>query len=211
MFDTLDSRALRYTDCYGQRFMKPGVYRYNVLPADSARTKEDGRFAVVVQDGSHRAMRQHSVVVRVERGAFIVEPAELTITTGDLVLWNCPESTAVPYVVVGDKSFFASHTLADESGFGHAFGASGEYWWTDAYGSGASGVVRVRDPRCRDKHDVERLQRVMAQGTLVSVVGGTVEPKEVEIVTGQSVFFAIGQSSGISITDARLLTDRSSR
>jgi hypothetical protein len=113
MFDTLNSRALRCNDCYGQRFMNAGIYHYSVLPADVPRTDEKGPFVIDVRGHSIAVMRQHSVVVRVERGVFMVEPATLTIAPGDLVLWNCPESTTVPYVVVGDTSLSAPFGTAD--------------------------------------------------------------------------------------------------
>ena len=32
MSENLDSRALRNTDCYGQRFMKPGTYTFHCTP-----------------------------------------------------------------------------------------------------------------------------------------------------------------------------------
>jgi plastocyanin len=101
MFDTLDSRVLRYTDCYGQRFMKVGTYHYGVRPASETCASKHGPFTVKVIERSNARMKQHSVVVRVDAGRFTVEPQELTIDAGDLVLWNCPESTAIAYVVAG--------------------------------------------------------------------------------------------------------------
>jgi hypothetical protein len=32
MYNELDSRALGRADCYAQRFMRAGDYRYNVVP-----------------------------------------------------------------------------------------------------------------------------------------------------------------------------------
>ena len=42
-----------------------------------------------------------------------------------MVLWNCTDSKAMPYVVVGEKAFFASHRLTNECGYSHAFGSPG--------------------------------------------------------------------------------------
>jgi plastocyanin len=206
MIDTFDSRALRLTDCYGQRFMRIGTYHYNVLPAFGHRVTEERPFMVkVVERTANTRMNQHTLVVRADKGKFRVEPAEVLIEVGDLVLWNCPDPKAMPYMVVGDQEFFASHRLVNESGYSHAFGVAGEYSWMDAYGSGVAGVVRVKDPGSKDEADFQRWHKSLAQGTLVMIADGQVEPREVDIVTGQTVFFAIMKGPGISITDQRLL------
>lgn len=209
MIDTLDSRALRLTDCYGQRFMKVGAFPYNVLPAHGDSITEERPFTVKVKERTTKAkMQQHTVTVRCRAGKFSVEPVVVLIEDGDLVMWNCPDANSTPYLVVGDKGFFASHRLVNESGFSHAFGMAGEYRWMDAYGSGAAGVVRVKDPSCKEPAEFQRWRKALAEGTLVMVTDGKAEPREVDIVTGQTVFFAIGKGPGISITDERLLTSK---
>jgi hypothetical protein len=110
-------------------------------------------------------------------------------------------------VVIGDKDSLGSFRLVNESGYSHAFGLAGEYQWVDAYGSGISGVVIVRDPVRLDHQDHERWRRSLSKGTLVMVDQTTAHPQEVSIVTGQTVFFAITKGPGISITDARLLRE----
>jgi plastocyanin len=206
MIDALDSRALRLTDCYGQRFMKAGTYRYHVLPVGGHYMTEERPFSVKVTDRAGQAkMTQHSLVVTIDRGRFRVDREDVAIGTGDLVLWNCPDPKAMPYMVVGDKEFFGSHRLLNESGYSHAFGSAGEYQWRDAYGSGLSGVVRVRNPECKTEPDFQRWHKSLAKGTLVTIGDGRAEPREVDIVTGQTVFFAVTKGPGISITDQRLL------
>lgn len=209
MIDHLDSRALRKTDCYGQRFMKPGTYRYNVLPVLGHCVTDERPYTITAVEraaGRPAEMAQHTLAVRADRGRFRVEPAdELIITVGDMVLWNCRDATAVPYAVVGDQAFFASDRLLNESGYTHAFAAAGEYRWTDAYGSGVAGVVRVQDPCCKDAADFQRWREALARGTLVMIADGKAEPAEVDLVTGQTVFFAVVKGAGISITDVRLL------
>ena len=87
--DHFDSRALGQTDCYGQRFMRPGVYNYGVLPTGSSWMNDHRPFVIHVQEGpAGKAMSQHLVVVTFAGDGFRVEPAELRIETGDLVLWN---------------------------------------------------------------------------------------------------------------------------
>ena len=203
--DTLDSRALRFNDCYAQRFMKAGKYAYNVLPVLGACVTGDRPFSIQVGESTGDRMKQHSVVVRFKEGKFSVDKESLTIAAGDLVLWNCPDTKAVPFTVTGDREFFASDRLVNESGYSHAFGSADRYEWTDAFGTGVSGVIRVKDAGCKTAADFQRWQKELAKGTLVTITGATAEPREVEIVTGQTVFFIVTKGPGISITDKRLL------
>lgn len=205
MLDTLDSRTLGRTDCYGQRFMRAGTYAYNVLPAGGHHITDERPFTIEVRErGGEARMEQHTVVVRYADGRFTPEQPEITIQEGDLVLWNCPDR-AVPYVVAGDREFFASDRLTNECGYSHAFGSAGEYRWTDAYGSQLAGLVRVKDPHVEDHGELQRWQESLKKGTVVMIEGARTEPQEVEIVIGQTVFFAVTKTSGVSITDERLL------
>jgi hypothetical protein len=45
--------------------------------------------------------------------------------------------------------------------------------------------------------------KALSQGALVTIKGRA-EPQQVEIVTGQTVFFAVVDAPGITITDQRL-------
>jgi plastocyanin len=186
--------------------MKAGVYAYHVVPVHGHCVTAERPFTVRVAERTTKGtMTQHSVVVRSEAGRFRAEPPEVAIEAGDLVLWNCTDARAMPYVVVGEKPFFASNRLTNESGYSHAFGSAGQYRWRDAYGSGATGVVRVKNPDCKEPSDFDRWQKSLAKGALVTVTEAKAEPAEVEIATGQTVFFAITKGPGISITDERLL------
>jgi plastocyanin len=204
--DTLDSRALRSTDCYAQRFMKPGDYPYNVLPVMGHCISMERPFSIRVADsGTKGRMTQHTVFVTFEAGRFKVDQEHLSIGAGDLVLWNCTGGKAIPYTVVGDKEFFSSHRLVNESGYSHAFGSAGDYEWKDAYGTSLSGIVRVKDPDCKETGDYQRWHKLLSKGTLVTISGTSAEPREVAIFTGQTIFFIVTKGPGISITDRRLL------
>lgn len=206
MLDSFDSRALRLTDCYGQRFMKPGTFHYHVLPAGADCLVDERPFVVnVVETKGKSGMNQHDVTVRADGPVFRADPPELKIEAGDLVLWHCPDAKAVPYMVVGDKEFFASTRLLNESGFTHAFSAAGEYRWRDAYGSDVGGVIRVRDPSRKNHGDLCKWREALSSAALVMISGNEAQPPEVEILTGQTVFFAVTKSKGVSVTDERLL------
>ena len=205
MTNTLDSRALGRADCFGQRFMKPGTYPYNIVPARGAALSTLRPFAIKVNAGGKAGkMAQHNIEVRAEGVTFCAVEV-LEIETGDMVLWNCNQLGAMPFAVVGDHDFFASNRLKNESGFSHAFGQPGTYHWTDAHGSKTGGVVTVKDPGCKTDAHFAKWREALATGTVVMIHDGKVEPAEVEIVTGQTVFFMVVNGPGISITDQRLL------
>lgn len=206
MLNTLDSRALQRADCYGQRFMKPGIYPYDIVPARGASISTDRPFAIKVRKGHKKSgMMQHNISVGLNDGGYSAETAELEIDVGDMVLWNCNQRGAMPFAVVGDHEFFNSNRLKDESGFSHAFGSPGEYHWVDAYGSKTSGVVRVKDPGCTNEAELKRWRQSLEKGTVIMINDGKAEPSSVDVVVGQTVFFMVVNGPGISITDARLL------
>jgi len=201
-----DSRAIRRTDCYAQRFMRPGRYSYTILPAHTAAISEDCPYTIIVKDGKMDGeMKQHNLFINGRGAQFVPDSSELTIDLGDLVLWNCVRKDATSYSIVGDQEFFDSARLTNECGYSHAFGMPGEYRWKDAYGSDISGVVKVVDPQCKCEADVKKWRKRLSDGTVVMIIDGKVQPDKVEIVTGQTVFFAVVKSPGISITDERFL------
>jgi plastocyanin len=209
MYNELDSRALGRADCYAQRFMRAGDYRYNVVPGHAQSLSTDYPFVVHVKDKhegkAERKMAQHTLRVTSDGKGFSVSPATLTIALGDMVVWN--GGGAIPFAVVGEQAFFNSHRMVNECGFSHAFGKAGEYHWQDAFGSKLSGVVRVRDPDCAKDKDLRKWRAALAEGSLVTIADGKADRTEIDILTGQTVFFAIVTTPGISITDGRLLAN----
>ncbi|CAH0352498.1 hypothetical protein BH11PSE5_BH11PSE5_18990 [soil metagenome] len=206
-----DSRAIRRTDCYAQRFMRPGKYPYHILPAGTAALNDDRPYMIVVKDGDKAGeMKQHNVFIKGRSAQYAPDNKELTIDVGDLVLWNCVSADVPPFVIAGDHEFFDSGRLTNECGYSHAFGHPGEYSWKDAYGSGIGGVVKVVDPACKCEADVRKWRAKLGDGTIVMIADGKAQPDKVEIVTGQTVFFAVVTSPGISITDERFLEKASS-
>jgi plastocyanin len=204
MANNFDSRALSFTDAFGQRFMRAGTYRYDVVTAGCGGLSTDYPYSVEVSEGDDE-MTQHMVMLKREKRRLRPEPAELSITIGDLVTWACREPSAPVFEVTGDHDFFSSARLVNESGYAHAFGTAGEYTWVDAYGSGLHGSVRVVDPECRSKEELAAWQNRLAIGELVMITGSEADPAEVEIMTGQTVYFAVTKAPGISISDTRLI------
>lgn len=209
MTEQLDSRALRHTDTYGQRFMKPGTYPYAILPAAGPAYDVDHPWVIEVVEkvDDARAMAQCDVSIAVTDRGFRPNQEVVTVEAGDLVLWHCPEATSRPFVVRGEKEFFASDTLSTECGYSHVFTTPGEHVWVDAHGSGLRGVVRVSDPKVESKRQFGAWQRQLREGTLVYIADGRPEPAEVEVTVGQTVFFAIVTGQGVSITAQALLEE----
>jgi hypothetical protein len=116
MIDSFDSRALRYVDCYGQRFMRPGEFRYNVLAVGSHLAVTERPFRTAVSDRGGDQMTQHSVSLSIRDRDFVPDQPDLAIALGDMVMWNCPLPAARPFAVVGDQELFGSTNLVNESG-----------------------------------------------------------------------------------------------
>ncbi|MHA6718040.1 cupredoxin domain-containing protein [Sphingomonas sp. RS6] len=204
MYNELDSRALGRADCYGQRFMRPGDYAYAVVPGHAQAIGTDFPHVIHVrEDKAAGEMQTHHLRVQPQARGFAVAPGTLTIGVGDMVLWN--GGGTVPFAVVGDQEFFNSHRMVNECGYSHAFGKAGDYHWRDAFGSGIEGMVHVRDPECGDEKALRRWREQLAEGQLVMIADGKVDRPKLEIMTGQTVFFAMVKTPGISITDVRLL------
>jgi plastocyanin len=205
MHDSLDSRALRFTDCFGQRFTEPGTYAYHALPVGSTLLDDERPFTVVVKARSGDTdtdANQSTVLLPWNGRRFIPDDPEVAIESGDLVMWHSPTNGAPPFAIVGNG--FGSSPLAGECVYTHAFGSPGTYEWVDSQGSDLAGVVRVTDPRCRDDAELARWRKRLNGGTVVVIDGGKAEPAEAEVTVGQTVFFAVAGGSRVTVTDRHL-------
>jgi plastocyanin len=205
----LDSRSLAFTDCFAQRFEKPGEVTYEVVHAAGAMVdlkERPFRITVAAAGGEGPESEQHDVVVRWDGRAFAVEPAALKIAAGEVVLWHAPDAKAPGFLVRGEgpDGAFSSAALAQQAVYTHAFGLAGDYRWVDANGSRIGGQVRVREVDGKDKRAMNSWANAIAKPTLVTISGDRVEPEQVRIYVGQTVFFAVEKAPGITITDARV-------
>jgi len=202
----LDSRAIGRASCFAQRFMRPGTYRYAVAPGYGQSLASEYPFSIVVGNGQVGEMSQYDVRVSDDGRGFTVDQPEISIGPGDLVLWSGNGRTRAPFAVVGEQDFFNSHRMVNECGYSHAFGTPGEYCWADSFGSPLKGRIRVRAPEGCDAHEgLARWQKQLGKGHLVMIADGRADKAELEILVGQTVFFAVVTGPGISITDERLL------
>jgi plastocyanin len=216
--DTLDSRSLRYTDCYVQKFSVPDTVFYAITgPAGKLMLMEREQAFVIrakAGDGANAEGQQHNVTVKYDGRNFVADPPELEIASGDFVLWNAADPSTPGFVVSGEgeEIRFDSSVLTAEAIYTHAFGLPGEYQWADANGGPAGGVVRVIVPEpitTKDQKDLQKkMLKVLQEPIVVLVRDDEVRPTEVQAMVGQTVFWAVERSSGIAITDARLVKER---
>jgi plastocyanin len=206
--NNLDSRSLRYGDTFAQRFSEPCRITYRVGAAAWAKCADSDEFVIEVKQpkAKNQEGNQHNVLVRLKGRELVADPPALEIEAGDVVMWSAAGS-AVPGFAVSGRSAraeFDSAALMNESLYTHAFGIPGEYRWEDANGGGLSGTVTVVTPTLKTQYEAGAYQRQLATGAVVQIKGAKAEPEEVEIVVGQTVFWAVQQSDGITITDCRL-------
>ena len=211
----LDSRFLRLGNCYARKFGKPGSVRYVLTAAAGHCTPaSDGAYTITVGPGASKkeTSRQHNVLVRLKNSVLVAEPPSLQIEAGDMILWHTPDAAAQGFAVVGegDAGNFNSGALTDESIYTHAFGLPGLYEWVDAHGGKARGQIRVKTMEAKELGDCKKWLATLGKGSLITINGDKVEPKQIEILTGQTVFWAVQKAPGISITDAKLLLHKTS-
>jgi plastocyanin len=204
---TLDSRALTYVNTFGRRFGEAGRVRYRLVSGavGCQPAREDLPFAIEVAEGN--GGEQHDVTVRLEGDRLVADPPQLKTVAGDVVLWHSPSASAPAYVVQGESpsGTFDSSSLTSDSLYTHAFGTAGEFEWTDAIGRSVSGVVKVGTLESDDRNQCREWMEALERGTLVVIERDRAEPREVSILAGQTVFFAVTASEGVTVTDVSSL------
>lgn len=215
--DTLDSRSLRYTDCFVQKFSGPDTAYYWITgPVGKLISVErEQAFVIRVKAGakSKAEGQQHNVTVKYDGRNFVADPPELEISHGDFVLWNTPDSSTPGFVVIGEgeKVSFDSSALTAEAVYTHAFGLPGEYQWVDANRGSVRGIVQVIAPESARTEDLKgqqkRLLEALKKPVVILVRDDTATPTEVKAMVGQTIVWAVERSSGLAVTDARLVKE----
>ncbi len=211
MNQNLDSRVLNFGECYAMKFTHncKAIYRVQThtaytLPGD------DDFFTISVNDSDRKKgnEQQHIITIRRKGSRLYAEPEHLEIDQNDIVLWHTDDPEIHNFVIQGEagKNSFDSSCMDEYAIYSHAFGVEGEYQWQDAYGSKIGGVIKAISPECHDKKSQKKWLKSLSKENLVTISGDKVEPRKLEILTGQTVIWAIEKAPGISITDSRLLT-----
>ena len=205
-----DSRMLAYTDTFGIRLTRPGSYRYALAShAGKARDEREEEPTIEVKPPTGRDRprpkgRSHALEVRRSGRRFAPAQPKLEVEAGDVVLFHAADSTVGAWMVsvAGPEAQFDSRRLGADCLYTHAFGLPGVYEWRDAYGGPARGRIEVRSPEAREPKEAEAWMAKLAEGSLITIKGRQVEPRELSILTGQTVFWLIESAPGISITGA---------
>jgi plastocyanin len=206
--NVLDSRFLRLGDCFAQKFSKAGSFKYVVTTAggwclpigENAHT-----ILVKPRPGGKTKGAQHNIVVKQENSKLVAAPAKIEIEMGDLVLWHTLDASTPGFAVIGEGEgwSFNSAALADEGLYSHAFGSPGHYEWKDANEGRVRGEIEVKSLEVRHPKDCKKWLEHLSKGTLIRIAGEKSEPSRIEIVAGQTVFWAVEKGTGITITDSR--------
>ncbi|MEH6829459.1 MAG: hypothetical protein V7661_01350 [Sulfitobacter sp.] len=213
----LDSRNMGSGNCYMQKIIDKGELKIaggktaeGFLPIKEGKRTLTAKIrsqptAVLEQDGVE--VKQHIVPLRFKGNEFHLEAEKLNAAQGDMLIFHAADRAQPGFSVRGEigKQKFSSTSLVDQAVFTHAFGLPGRYEWADANGTGVGGVITVVSEPGDKKDGADRAMKRMSEGILVHIIGTKVEPKELTISTGQTVFFAVEKTKGITITDVSLL------
>ena len=203
--NTLDSRFCRLGDTFAQRFTVAGNYAYDFNLPGLPPFSHANRYSISVKGtfDSNKEGKQHFVIVRRQDTNFVADPPKLEIETGDVVLWSTPEANTFGFSISGksENDSFNSANMTRNAMFSHAFGSPGEVQWLDANAHGPFGKIIVKMPEIESAADMESFQKTLTEGAVVIINGTKAEPAQVEILVGQTVFFAVEQGAGIAIAE----------
>ena len=134
--------------------------------------------------------------------------SDRSINVGDVAVWHAPDQETPAYVVWGTSAAgaFSSSSLRGDAFYSHAFDEPGDIEWTGTGDGAPNGRIRVRAFDGSQSGALERWRRLVREGTVMTVEGGRVEPAEVDVVVGQTVFIAVNGSDGLTITAKRRST-----
>ncbi|HEX7333257.1 MAG TPA: hypothetical protein VF290_17275 [Pyrinomonadaceae bacterium] len=203
--NTLDSRFCRLGDTFAQRFTEPGNYAYDFNLPGLPPFGHANRYSISVKGtfDSSKDGEQHFVMVRREGTKFVADPPKLEIKTGDVVLWSTNESNTPGFSISGksETDSFNSGNMMRNALYSHAFGTPGEVEWLDAHAHGPAGKIVVKMPKTDSTKDMEAFKETLAQGAVIVINGKKADKAQVEILVGQTVFFAVEKAEGIAITE----------
>lgn len=228
MIEQFDSRALTYTDCYARRFGTPGSVRFrvvsSVLPAagvpSAPGVQSLGEFFDDAEDGFEvaepevgagletRQADQHHVEVRLRARRMGPLALPESVHSGDLLSWAAATPDTPLFVVRGIDAVesFSSAGLTSGSLYSHPFGHPGTHRWSDAIGGQIGGEVIVTEPATDTPDELAAWTVALRDATVVTIDDGRVEPDRVEIVTGQTVIWAVVEAEppGVTITSSAI-------
>ncbi len=212
----LDSRYLALGDCFAQIFPVAGNIRYRLSVGlvwfDNAEATGANAFDLEVRPRSTKSPQpaQKTVLVLKTDDGLVADPATVSIEAGDTVLWYTTDKTLRGFSVLGagEKFSFNSASITGESAYTHAFAAPGTYEWVDAIHNSVRGVVNVKSHDARAASGRREWLEALKKPVSVEITDDKVSNAKLDIIVGQTVFWHIKKSAGLSITDARLIRSK---
>lgn len=206
----LDSRALRYVDTFGQKFMTPGTVRYQLgLVVGHGLGENDPEYTIEVKAAQAKKAptRQHHLNIRFIDGKHVPENQHIVIEAGDVVTWGGSDPATPPYLVQGKApdGAFSSGALRRAAVFTHVFLQPGDHYWADAHGSRIGGHIRVTPVSPKTEEDLKKWMESIREASVYHIKGSQIPPETREVPLGTTVCWAVEQADGIAITDTRLI------
>ena len=204
--DFLNSQQLTYQDGYLHVFRTPGVYEYRLLflPPSYENSERDNRYTInVVENGGEAGKgSQHDVVLHwnASQHTYLPDPESVTVHVNDYVLWHVETDTpaAPPYGIRGESTtgmVFDSRGMGRHDVFTHMFMLPGEYHYRVNNQSEGSVLVQDHKDLSYEVH-AERASKA----PLVHIARGSLNPRSIEIVAGQTVIWFVEEGEQVTIT-----------
>ncbi|MFO1108498.1 MAG: hypothetical protein U1E61_04890 [Bradyrhizobium sp.] len=200
--DILNSRHLTSQDSYLQLFSSAGEYLYYLTATpEGIKSAHESAFHLTVKPGKTKqgSGTQHDVKVNWDGNCYVPKPDRLEISVNDYVVWHCERMAGSPPFAVRGQSegdSFSSSSMSATSAYTHFFLTPGEVKY-QVSGKG-SYLVRVADHR-----KVKDYERRAADAPVVTIRRGEASPRELDIVAGQTVIWAVEEGSEVSIASVR--------
>ena len=200
--DIVNSRLLTSQDGYLQLFPNAGEFLYYLtLTPEGIKTAHESAFHLTVKPGKAKqgAGAQHDVKVHWDGKCYVPTPERLEIAVNDYVIWHCERMAGSPPFAVrgqGEGGAFSSSSMSATSAYTHFFLTAGDVKY-QVSGKG-SYTVRVADHR-----KVKDYEKRAADAPVVTIRRGEASPRELDIVAGQTVIWAVEEGSGVTIASVR--------
>ncbi|HEY4934900.1 MAG TPA: hypothetical protein VII23_25300 [Terriglobales bacterium] len=202
--DFLNSQHLTSHDSFVHLFSDAGDFTYFASVSDYVQGKQ-GTITVQKAETAVGKGKQHEVVFHWDKSTRGFVPREedmkKSIQTNDFVLFRfCRAEPGQPTCFIlghrGDKKVeFDSRHLRTQQAFMHFFLTAGEHSYRLGRGTYQVSVTDHRDL------EVEEHQKRASQAVVIVVSGDQPSPKHANIVTGQTVIWAVEKGENVSIED----------
>jgi len=200
----LDSRVLRYLDCFGQKFSTAGRHRYGL----GLQPGPEENFTIEVAARPNPAgAAQHHVTVAFADGSHKPDQDPIEIALGDVVTWSPAAESTAPFGVfgAGPSGTFANGRMRHESIFTHVFTVPRAHSWVDVNGGGATGSIIVQQVKVKTQEEYNAWLESVKKPHVVHIKGKKIDNVQLDIPVGGTVCWAIENTGGVAVVDRLLV------